>query len=366
MENLVVKLFNNVYEGKRVLVTGHSGFKGSWLTYWLSELGAVVSGASLPFTEFSDHWELLRSECSVDESEIDIRNFDQLNDLLQRTQPEIIFHLAAQPLVQQGYLAPLETWSTNVMGTVNLLEACRSLPSLQALVVVTTDKCYTNKEWVWGYRETDRIGGHDPYSASKSAVELAVNSYNKAFFCGEKSTLIATARAGNVIGGGDWADGRLLPDVIKAIMVDGSIEIRSITAVRPWHHVLDCLSGYLVLGGRLLSGDTEYEGAWNFGPNAEDFQNVKSVLEMIQRYVPDLRWHATKNSHNPESSLLFLDNSKSRNKLNWSPVWSIGTAVERTLEWYLDYIKKGTVGTSGQLRDYVEAAHKAKKCWVKK
>jgi CDP-glucose 4,6-dehydratase len=243
MEKMELNLFNNIYKNKRVLVTGNTGFKGSWLTLWLKEMGAQVFGISLPPDTEPNHWNLSKINCRNFFQ--DIRNFEMTSKIMDEVQPEIIFHLAAQTLVRKSYKNVLETWSTNVMGTANLLEICKKIPTIRAMVVVTTDKVYENKEWLWGYRENDALGGYDSYSASKAATELVVSSFRKSFF--QNGPLVATARAGNVIGGGDWAEDRLIPDLIRAISKNEILEIRSPKSTRPWQHVLDCLSGYLLL-----------------------------------------------------------------------------------------------------------------------
>ena len=243
MENLVSqKLFKNIYLGKKVLITGHSGFKGTWLSLWLQQMGAIVSGIALEPDTNPNHRDLLNLE--LDSNNIDIRDLEKLIYKINIIQPDIIFHLAAQPLVRYSYNNPLETWTTNVIGTANLLDAARSISCLKAIVVITTDKCYENKEWTWGYRESDRLGGHDPYSASKAATELVVSSYRKSFFNRPNSPLIATARAGNVIGGGDWSVDRLIPDVYRSIIYNKILEIRTPLATRPWQHVLESFSVY--------------------------------------------------------------------------------------------------------------------------
>ncbi|MDH5655975.1 MAG: CDP-glucose 4,6-dehydratase, partial [Spirochaetia bacterium] len=293
-----MKLFANIYKNKSVFVTGHTGFKGSWLTLWLENLSAKVSGFSLDPEADPNHWNLISSR-AVDVRG-DINHFENLKAAITEAKPEIVFHLAAQPLVRRSYREPLNTWQTNVAGTANLLEACRSVKSVKAVVVITTDKCYENKEWEWGYRENDRLGGHDPYSASKAACELVVDSYRKSFF-NEKGVLIASARAGNVIGGGDWSEDRLLPDLVRAISEKKILEIRSPGATRPWQHVLDPLAGYLLLGQKLLEGGGEFAEAWNFGPTHEGNRTVKELLEEIKKSFPDVKWKTDRADHPHEA-----------------------------------------------------------------
>ncbi|HEX5000789.1 MAG TPA: CDP-glucose 4,6-dehydratase, partial [Terriglobia bacterium] len=290
MENVVIKQFNDVYRGRRVFLTGHTGFKGSWLAAWLSRLGAEVTGYGLAPHTTPSHWDLLRLPAR--DIRGDVRDADALRQAVRTSRPEIVFHLAAQPLVRRSYGYPLETWSANVMGTANLLDACRDVDGLRAIVVITTDKVYTNREWTWGYRETDTLGGHDPYSASKAACEIVVSSYRSSFFSADDQPLIATARAGNLIGGGDWSEDRLIPDVVRALGAGRPVEIRSPEATRCWLHVLDCLAGYLMLGQHLYSGRRDVADAWNFGSSADDNQTVDGVLNMLRSGWPDLQWYS--------------------------------------------------------------------------
>lgn len=358
-----MRLFGDVYRGRRVLLTGHTGFKGSWLALWLHELGAEVTGVSLPPASTPNHWDVLG--LPIAERRLDIRDADALTTIVNKTQPEIVFHLAAQALVRRSYLEPIETWSTNVMGTVNVLEACRQAPSVRAIVVVTSDKCYENREWPWGYRENDPLGGLDPYSASKAATELVAASYRAAFFDAAASPLLATARAGNVIGGGDWSEDRLVPDLVRALERNQPLEIRSPQATRPWQHVLESASGYLLLGQRLLMGESAYAEAWNFGPETAGNRTVVEVLDKLARYWPNLRWQLTDQPQPHEATLLYLDSSKARSKLAWQPVWNIDTALEKTAEWYRAWLEAGQVISRRQLADYVSAAAQANLAWTR-
>ncbi len=278
--------------------------------------------------------------------------------------PEIVFHLAAQALVRVSYAEPLSTWSTNVLGTANLLEACRNTPSVRAVVVVTTDKCYENKEWWWGYRETDSLGGHDPYGASKAAAELVVQSYRRSFFQAPGSPLVATARAGNVVGGGDWSVDRLIPDLVRAVQTNGSLELRSPKATRPWQHVLESLSGYLLLGHKLLEGRHGFDEAWNFGPQDSLDRTVEWALGVLRREWPHLRWHVSDAEQPHEASQLGLDSSKARQRLGWVPVWSSDEGLERTAHWYRKYYEQGEVSTSGQIDTYVACAAAKNIIWM--
>lgn len=362
LEMLDLNLFARVYRHRRVLITGHTGFKGSWLALWLQTLGAEVTGVALPPESEPNHWQLLR--LPVDDQHLDIRDFDRLAMVMRQARPEIVFHLAAQPLVRRSYRLPLDTWSTNVTGTANVLEACRQMGDVRAIVVITTDKCYENREWPWGYREIDRLGGHDPYSASKAAAELVASSYRQAFFQAPEAPLLATARAGNVIGGGDWSEDRLIPDLIRAITQARSLEIRSPGATRPWQHVLESLSGYLMLGQRLLQGEESFAQAWNFGPDGDGNRAVADVLASLGRHWPGVRWHVTDQPQPHEATLLYLDSAKARNVLRWRPVWDLDSALVRTADWYRAWIEDGTVLSRQQLADYVAQAASRQVDWV--
>jgi CDP-glucose 4,6-dehydratase len=355
-------LFKNIYRGKRVLVTGHTGFKGSWLSLWLKELGANVVGVSLtPDTSLS-HWDLLK--LNVADHRIDIRNSNSLSQVFVDSQPEIVFHLAAQPLVRRSYLEPLLTWSTNVIGTANVLEACRQTNSVRAVITVTTDKCYENQEWLWGYRENDRLGGHDPYSASKAAAELVAASYRNAYFKNDSKPLLATARSGNVIGGGDWSKDRLIPDLVHAIESKKSIEIRSPESTRPWQHVLESLSGYLLLGQNLLLGQTLFAEPWNFGPEPNGNCTVAEVLNKFNHFWTTMEWHRTHSPQPHEANLLYLDCTKARKLLNWQPVWDLDKTIEKTANWYSAWIESKEVISRQQLTDYISAAKVSHVNWV--
>lgn len=357
-----MKLFGDAYRGRKVLLTGHTGFKGSWLAAWLTELGAEVTGFALAPSTSPAHWPLLNS--SATDIHGDIRDAQLVNKVFKQVQPDIVFHLAAQALVRRSYRDPLESWSTNVMGTANILEACRTTPSVRAVVVVTTDKVYANNEWPWGYREVDRLGGYDPYSASKAASELVVDSYRKSFWSTEGGPLLASVRAGNVIGGGDWSEDRLIPDLVRAVAAGQSLEIRSPQSTRPWQHVLDCLSGYLLLGQRLLAHDRVAAQAWNFGPAPDDNRTVADVLKGLQAYWAQLTWHSTKTPQPHEANLLYLDCSKAHACLAWRPVWTISESLAMTADWYKQHHTTGEPVTFKQLHRYVEAAERAGCVWA--
>lgn len=359
-----MKFFGGYYQGRRVLLTGHTGFKGSWLALWLNELGAEVTGIALPPETSPNHWDLLG--LTIDDRRQDIRNADGLVRSVRESRPEIVFHLAAQPLVRRSYRFPLETWSTNVMGTANVLEACRQTDSVRAIVVITSDKCYENREWVWGYREIDRLGGHDPYSASKAGAELVTASYRSAFFSGDSTPLVATARAGNVVGGGDWSEDRLIPDLFRALAQGKPLEIRSPYATRPWQHVLESLSGYLLLGQKLHEGNQSFAEAWNFGPEDEGNRTVTDVLRKLNQLWAELNWQTAKKMPQPqEATLLYLDSSKARSRLAWRSVWNLDTTLQKTVEWYRAWMETGQVISRAQLADYVAAAVQADLVWAK-
>jgi len=355
MEEMVSGQFSDCYRGKRVLVTGHTGFKGSWLALWLESLGARVYGLALMPPSNPAHWSSLKIDCQ--DIRVDIRDYDKLFQSIAYIRPDIVFHLAAQPLVRRSYSSPLETWATNVMGTANLLEACRYIESVRAIVVVTSDKCYENLEWEWGYREVDRVGGHDPYSASKGGAELVVASYRRSYFSNENQSLLASARAGNVIGGGDWAEDRLIPDVVRSCSTGQELAIRSPNATRPWQHVLDSLAGYLLLGQHLMAGNRSFAEAWNFGPEPAGNRTVAEVISAVQNHWPLFKWRLDEHIEKHEANLLYLDSAKARKHLNWKSVWSFDRAVEQTIQWYRAYVEDGEVLSRFQLASFVNDAH---------
>lgn len=363
METMEITQFNNCYSGKKVLVTGHTGFKGSWLTLWLKSLGAQVSGIGLDPETSPNHWDSL--DININDFRFDIRDENRLKHTINKIQPDIVFHLAAQPLVRRSYSNPLESWSTNVMGTANLLESCRQCGSIQAILIITTDKVYENREWAWGYREIERLGGRDPYSASKSACEMVVNSYRLSFFNQPNSPLLASARAGNVIGGGDWCEDRLIPDIIRATIHNSSVIIRAPKSTRPWQHVLDCLSGYLILGERLLKRDYAFAEAWNFGPKPDDNVSVEKILKLMQQHWHKVTWDInTDNSQPHEASQLYLDSSKAHTKLQWKPTWSLEKATKMTTMWYREFINEIHISSEEQLSIYVQDAAASNLRWA--
>lgn len=335
MEKLVTPAF---WRGRRVFVTGHTGFKGGWLSLWLQHLGAEVFGYALPPSTVPSLFDEAGVADGMHSVLGDIRDPARLAEALASARPEVVLHLAAQPLVPLSYAEPAATFATNVMGTVNLLEAVRDTPGVRAVVVVSSDKCYENHEWVWGYRETDALGGHDPYSASKGCTELVAASYRHAFLAGQ-GVALATARAGNVIGGGDWTTTRLVPDVLAAFAAGEPVLLRNPGAIRPWQHVLEPLAGYLALAQRLATEiDTpsaSWADAWNFGPDARDARSVAWVVERLARgWGPDARWSASTDAHPHEAHTLKLDCSKAHSRLGWHPRWDAETAIARTLAWH--------------------------------
>ena len=345
MESLEIskgKVDSSFWEGKKVYLTGHTGFKGSWLSLWLQNMGALVKGYSLDVSTT----QALFSQANVTEemeSEIgDIRNLEQLTKSMVSFSPDILIHMAAQPLVRLSYQVPVDTYTTNVIGTVNVLEAARKCPKLKAIVSVTTDKCYENKEWEWGYRENEPMGGDDPYSSSKGCAELVTSAYRRSFFSSEDTASLASARAGNVIGGGDWAEDRLIPDILRAFEKSESVVIRNPLSTRPWQHVLEPLSGYLVLAQELfLNGDNFAEG-WNFGPKDEDCKPVSWILDkMVKYWGNNASWSLDKNNNPHEARFLKLDCSKAANRLKWNPKWNLQLTLKSIVDWHQLYINGG-------------------------
>lgn len=322
------------WQGKRVLLTGHTGFKGSWLSLWLQSMGSVVRGISLEPPTSPALFDVAQVAHGMDHQIADIRDFGSIKSLFDGFKPEIVIHMAAQPLVRLSYQQPIETYATNVMGTVHVLEAARQAGSVRAIVSITTDKCYENQEWVWGYREHEPMGGHDPYSNSKGCAELVSSAYRKSFF-GAEGIAMATARAGNVIGGGDWALDRLVPDILKALEKKQAVAIRNPHAIRPWQHVLEPLSGYLILAERLFEhGQQDAEG-WNFGPRDEDTQPVQWIVEQLcNSWGEGASWTLQSGEHPHEANFLKLDISKARQRLQWSPRWSLQTALDNIIDWH--------------------------------
>jgi CDP-glucose 4,6-dehydratase len=322
------------WRGRRVLLTGHTGFKGGWLALWLADMGAEVHGYALaPPTEPNLFGVARVQDCLASHRVADVRDGDAVLAAVQAARPEIVLHLAAQPLVRHSYAAPVETYAVNVMGTVNLLEALRQVSGVRAVVNVTSDKCYENREWFWPYRENEALGGFDPYSSSKACAELVTAAYRQSFL-EPAGTGLASARAGNVIGGGDWAADRLVPDFLRALDSGEALVLRSPAAVRPWQHVLEPLAGYLMLAERLHASSGPFAGAWNFGPDEADARTVQWIVERLCKSVPGARWNCTDQPQPHEAATLRLDSAKAKSALGWRPRWDLATALDATLDWH--------------------------------
>jgi CDP-glucose 4,6-dehydratase len=328
------------WTGKRVFVTGHTGFKGSWLCLWLDTLGAAVAGYALPPPSDPSLFEMAAVGDSVRSTMADVRDLDDLERALGAFEPDIVIHMAAQSLVRSSYENPIDTFSTNVLGTVNLLDAVRRVPSVRAVVVVTSDKCYLNEEWVWGYREDARLGGNDPYSASKGCAEIVVTAYQRSFFSADRhpgGAVIGSGRAGNVIGGGDWARDRLVPDIVRSLLEGKPTVIRNPQSTRPWQHVLEPLHGYLMLAERLATDGHAFASGWNFGPSEDGERTVGWVVERLyDLWGVDFDWQPDEHIGPPESNFLKLDSSKARAHLGWRPKLDLRT----TLQWIVDWTRR--------------------------
>jgi len=348
MEGMVNQGF---WKGRRVFITGHTGFKGAWLTLWLKRLGAEITGYSLEPPTSPSLFDLAHIQDVVNGIQADIRDFSSLRKTLESQQPEIVFHLAAQALVRRSYQDPIETYSTNVMGTVNLLEAVRQVGRVRAVVNVTSDKCYENREWVWGYRESERMGGYDPYSSSKGCAELVTAAYRNSFFQAadypKHGFALASARAGNVIGGGDWGEDRLVPDCVRAVLKGEKIVIRRPTSTRPWQHVLEPLNGYLMLAERLYNKGIAFAEGWNFGPFDHDAKTVEWVVKKFCEEWGNAPGYAIENAVQlHEAHYLKLDCAKAMTALGWIPKWDVETALHKVIEWTKDYQSGGDVRTT--------------------
>lgn len=354
-------MFDGIYSGRRVLVTGHTGFKGSWLVLWLRRMGAQVTGLALDPDTAPAHWDLLALDDVVDHR-VDLRDASRLPDLVGAIEPEIVFHLAAQPLVRRSYREPTATFATNVMGLVNLFEAIRATRSVRVLVNATTDKVYAEHIAPAGYRESDPLGGHDPYSTSKACAELVTESYRKSFF--EEGPRVATGRAGNVIGGGDWSEDRLVPDIVRACLSGTSLHLRYPAATRPWQHVLEPLSGYLCLAQRLWKDDSLDTYAFNFGPGRDADLSVEALVAQVHSNWPDFRVEGAPGPHPREAALLRLDSTLSHEVLGWSPVWNAETAIERTVAWYRAWYEGGLLRSDDDLDTFVSEAQSKSYAWA--
>jgi CDP-glucose 4,6-dehydratase len=361
---MMKSLFNGCYSGKTVLVTGHTGFKGAWLSLWLAELGARVAGYALEPPTDPSLFAATGLESLLEHRIGDVRDSRLLAETVAAIRPDMVFHLAAQPLVRLSYREPRETYETNIMGTVNLFEAIRAAGSVRAAVIITSDKCYENREWVYGYRENDAMGGFDPYSSSKGCAELVTAAYRNSYFNAADigsahNTAVASVRAGNVIGGGDWAEDRLIPDCVRSLAKGETIVIRNPHATRPWQHVLEPLSGYLWLGARLMESPAAHASGWNFGPENDDIVTVEAIVKETIRIWGSGAYSVPGNSGPHEAKLLKLDISKARSHLLWRPVYDASTALEKTVSWYREFYRGNgrMLDTSRrQIREYADAA----------
>jgi CDP-glucose 4,6-dehydratase len=344
MEGLEGKVNPEFWKDKKVFVTGHTGFKGSWLSLWLQEMGATVKGYSLAPNTSPNLYEEANVALGI-ESEIgDIRNLEAVTKSMTSFNPDILIHMAAQPLVRLSYSEPVETYATNVMGTIHVLEAARKCTNLKSIVAITTDKCYENKEWPWGYRENEPMGGHDPYSSSKGCCELLIASYRKSFFNSPNSASLASVRAGNVIGGGDWSDDRLIPDILRAFEKSTPVIVRNPLSTRPWQHVLEPLSGYLVLAEELYNNGDHFAVGWNFGPKDEDCQSVEKILNtMIKTWGEGASWELDTNSNPHEAGFLKLDCSKAAQQLKWLPQWNLEFTLSLIVNWHKAWLNNGDI-----------------------
>lgn len=346
------------FKNKRVLITGDTGFKGSWIALWLHKLGADVLGYALPPKNKDDHYCLLGLDSVIKHVDGDIRDYQHLKEVFDDFKPEILFHLAAQALVRDSYSDPKYTFDTNIAGSVNILEMVRMSKSLKSVVYVTSDKCYKNKEWIWGYRENDELGGHDPYSASKAAAEMVFSSYSDSFFFKNSNLGVGTVRAGNVIGGGDWSKDRIIPDCMRALQNSSPIFLRNPYSTRPWQHVLEPLSGYVFLSMQLYNEPVKYRGAWNFGPKAESIKTVEALSEKIIESWGSGELKVNRESDGlHEAGLLHLNCDKASQILGWTPKWGFERSIFETVKWYKDVYKGSNAFdvTNKQIDDYMEA-----------
>ena len=332
------------WKDKKVFLTGHTGFKGAWLSLWLQDCGAILAGYALAPNTKPNLFDTALVADGMESIIGDVRDLEKLTKAMSNFSPDVVIHMAAQPLVRLSYKNPVDTYSTNVMGTVNLFEAVRKTASVKAVVNVTTDKCYENKEWIWGYREDEPMGGHDPYSNSKGCSELVTAAYRSSFFNFSGSANIATGRAGNVIGGGDWAEDRLIPDIFKSLENKEPVVVRNPSATRPWQHVLEPLSGYLVLAERLYFGGDEYAEGWNFGPESGDVKPVREIVEyVVERWGSGASWIHDESDQPHEAQQLKLDISKAKKLLEWVPKWSVFIALDSIVEWHKEWLNSGNV-----------------------
>jgi CDP-glucose 4,6-dehydratase len=361
----------NIFDNKIVLITGHTGFKGSWLSFWLKQLGALVCGISIDIPSVPSHFVVAKLSDQIDDHRIDVRDGDAIKRTVKDIQPDFVFHLAAQSLVRPSYENPVETMMTNAIGSANILDALRSLKKPVTAVMITSDKAYDNVEWVWGFRETDRLGGKDPYSASKGMAELAIRSYVNSFFSTRDSNVrVAVTRAGNVIGGGDWAVDRIVPDCINSWSNNEVVDIRSPGATRPWQHVLEPLSGYLALGAQLSINQELHGEVYNFGPPAHQNHSVHELIDEMSNHWDSVRWNDISNSqeHPPEAGLLKLNCDKALFDLQWQPTLGFRETVRMTVDWYREYYQNNTETmynfTMSQIEEYTKMARERKLPWA--
>lgn len=368
VENMVKNIFSGVYKGKKVLVTGHTGFKGSWLSLWLDILGAEVFGYSLYIPSSPSSYEAMNLGSRLSDHRGDVRNFENLLEKFRQVNPDIVFHLAAQPIVRKSYADPKDTFDTNVGGTVNVLECIRQTNSVRSAVIITSDKCYENVSWDYGYREIDRLGGADPYSASKACAEIACSAYIRSFFQKDQKKFVATARAGNVIGGGDWAENRIVPDCIRAWASKEKVNLRNPDSTRPWQHVLEPISGYLWLGSKLFCQDQNVRGeSFNFGPTSEYSWTTKFLVQEMARVWGAGAWiHDPQDSFGHECSFLKLCVDKALSQLDWKPAFRIEEAIEKTVYWYQSYYQGHNIFdiSQKQIRAYLEKAFEQELAWT--
>ena len=360
-----MKFFNDIYKDCRVFLTGHTGFKGSWLSCWLSRyLGAKVCGFSDDQRTRPHHYSLVEDSLAIDDHCGDIRDYEAVARSMREFQPKIVFHLAAQPLVRRSYKEPLETFSTNTLGTANVLQAARQCESVRAVVVITTDKVYENLEVARGYKETDILGGYDPYAASKACAEIVVNSFRRSFYETENK-LLASCRAGNVVGGGDWAEDRLIPDIVRSAVRGETTFIRMPGAVRPWEHVLEPLSGYLLLGQYLLEGKSEFAEAWNFGPDVQSNVTVGEIAKTASDIWDKIHIDVSREPQPHETTLLMLDCEKAKTRLSWKPAWNLQETIDFTIRWYQEFYEANQLATFRQLERFFEDAENCGAVWMK-
>ena len=353
----------NFWKGRRVLVTGHTGFKGGWLSLWLTEMGAEVTGLALDPATDPSLFSVTRLSERLDDRRGDIADLKTVDEAFAAARPEVLFHMAAQPLVRRSYNDPVETYRSNVLGTAHVLDAARRCDTLRSIVVVTSDKCYENEEWYWAYRETDRLGGKDPYSNSKGCTELVASSFRQSYFTADAASgkaspaRLATVRAGNVIGGGDWSEDRLVPDIIRAILAGGTVEIRNPSATRPWQHVMEPLRGYIMLAERVFEGRNDVE--YNFGPDIDNERTVGELVDRLTTLFPSAKGrHATDKKHPKEAQFLRLDSSRAKAELDWHPVLGLEDTLKTTADWFIAWMDGADMQevTLRQLRDYAEKA----------